>query len=98
MEGIVWLGLVAATFTTVSLVPQFLHSIKTRNKPTREKTIATFSMLFCIGIFLWFLYGVLKNDIAIMVANVLSFSQGLIILIIQIRRLRMGEKEQQVVN
>jgi len=91
MDGLVVLGLVAAFFTTVSLVPQFLKSLRTRNKHTKDPTMATFAALFCIGIFLWFLYGMYKNDIAIIVANVISFAQGLIILIVQIGRLRMGK-------
>ena len=93
MDGIILLGLVAATFTTISLTPQLLKSWRTRNKPTKDITIMTFSSLFCIGIFLWFLYGVYKNDIAIIVSNVISFAQGLVILVIQIRRLTMATEE-----
>jgi MtN3 and saliva related transmembrane protein len=92
MDSITILGLAAATFTTVSLVPQFRKSLRTRNKPTHDPTIATFSVLFCIGIFLWFLYGIYKNDIALIIANGISFGQGVVILAVQIRRLRMPEK------
>ena len=88
MEIITVVGLVAAIFTTVSLFPQLLKSYRTRWKPSTDNTIATFSTLFCIGIFLWLIYGIYLSDLPMIVANSLSFLQGLIILIIQVARLR----------
>jgi MtN3 and saliva related transmembrane protein len=88
MNYITIVGLVAATFTTISLFPQLLKSWKTRMHPTADNTIATFSTLFCIGIFLWLIYGISLKDLPMIVANSLSFLQGLIILVVQIRRLR----------
>jgi MtN3 and saliva related transmembrane protein len=81
-------GLVAATFTTVSLFPQLLKSWKTRFKSTTDNTLVIYSLLFCIGIFLWLVYGSYLKDIPMIVANTLSFLQGFIILIIQVRRLK----------
>ena len=88
MEAITVVGLVAATFTTVSLFPQLLKSWKTRFKPSKDSTFVRFSVLFCIGIFLWLIYGIWKLDIPMIVANTLSFLQGLLILIIQVQKLR----------
>ena len=87
MEVVTLVGLVAAIFTTISLVPQLLKSWRTRWKPTTDKTVAMFSLLFCIGILLWLIYGIVLNDLPMMVANTLSFLQGLVILVIQVRRL-----------
>jgi MtN3 and saliva related transmembrane protein len=87
MEVVTVVGLVAAIFTTISLFPQLLKSWRTRWKPTKDNTVAMFSVLFCIGIFLWLIYGIALNDLPMMVANTLSFLQGLVILVIQIRRL-----------
>jgi MtN3 and saliva related transmembrane protein len=81
-------GLVAATFTTVSLFPQLLKSWKTRRKPAGDGALVTYSVLFCVGIFLWLIYGIYKADLPMIVANTLSFLQGLAILAIQVRRLR----------
>jgi len=89
MEIITVVGLVAATFTTVSLFPQLLRSWRTRSKPSGDGSFATYSMLFCVGIFLWLVYGIYKNDLPMMVANSLSLLQGLIILIIQVQRLKI---------
>jgi MtN3 and saliva related transmembrane protein len=88
MDSLTVIGLVAATFTTISLFPQLLRSWRTRSKPSGDSTFAAYSMLFCVGIFLWLVYGIYKNDLPMMVANSLSFFQGLIILIIQVQRLK----------
>jgi len=88
MDAITFVGLVAAAFTTISLFPQVVKSWRTRWKPSEDNTIATFSSLFCVGIFLWLLYGIWKLDLPMIVANSLSFLQGLIILVIQVQRLR----------
>ncbi len=89
MDIVTIVGLVAATFTTVSLFPQLLKSWRSRLKPSADSMIATYSGLFCIGIFLWLVYGVYKVDLPMIVANMLSFLQGLVILFIQVRRLKL---------
>jgi MtN3 and saliva related transmembrane protein len=91
MNIVTIVGLVAATFTTISLVPQLLKSWKTRHKPTNDTTVGVFSMLFCVGIFLWLVYGISLGDLPMIVSNSLSFLQGLIILVIQVSRLRISE-------
>ena len=89
MEIVTLVGLVAATFTTISLFPQLLKSWRARWKPTTDSTLVTFSLLFCVGIFLWLVYGISLADLPMIVANTLSFLQGLVILIVQVRRLKM---------
>ena len=89
MEFITIVGLVAAIVTTISLFPQLLKSWRARWKPTTDNTLVTFSMLFCVGIFLWLVYGISLMDLPMIVANTLSFLQGLVILIVQVRRLKM---------
>jgi MtN3 and saliva related transmembrane protein len=88
MDATTIVGLIAATFTTVSLFPQLLKSWKSRWKPSQDNTLVKFSVLFCVGIFLWLLYGVWKVDLPMIVANTLSFLQAVIILIIQVQKLR----------
>ena len=88
MEIITIVGLTAAIFTTVSLFPQVLKSWKTRFKSTQDRTLVTYSMLFCVGIFLWLVYGIYLRDTPMIVANTLSFLQGFVILNIQFRRLK----------
>jgi MtN3 and saliva related transmembrane protein len=75
-------GLVAAALTTISLFPQLLKVWKT--KSTRDISTGMFS-LFCSGVFLWFVYGVIINDLPIIVANSLAFIQALIILVFKMK-------------
>ena len=89
MDFMTVVGLVAAIFTTVSLFPQLVKSWRSRWKPTGDSTLVVFSGLFCVGIFLWLIYGVSLADLPMVFANTLSFLQGLAILVLQVRRLRM---------
>ncbi|MCX8150114.1 MAG: SemiSWEET transporter [Candidatus Bathyarchaeota archaeon] len=92
METTTLIGLVAATFTTVSLLPQLLKSWKSQHRPASDSSLVVYSVLFCIGIFLWLIYGLFLIDLPIIIANSLSLTQGLIILFIQIRRLQKARQ------
>jgi MtN3 and saliva related transmembrane protein len=78
MDTITIVGLIAATFTTIALLPQLIKVWKT--KSTTDISTGMFT-LFGVGVFLWFVYGVYLNDIPIILANSLAFIQALIILI-----------------
>jgi MtN3 and saliva related transmembrane protein len=86
MDLVTVIGLAAAAFTTVSLFPQLVKSWRTRLKPTGDRALVTYSVLFCVGIFLWLVYGIYKVDAPMIVANSLSFLQGVVILVLQFRR------------
>ncbi len=91
MDGTTAVGLIAAAFTTGSLFPQFHKAIKTRNRPTKDKSQLSYSALFCVGIFLWFMYGMYISDFSLMIANSLSFAQGLAIFVVQLHRLKLPQ-------
>jgi MtN3 and saliva related transmembrane protein len=79
MIGIITIiGLIAAAFTTISLLPQLMKVWKT--KSTKDISTGMFT-LYCSGVFLWFVYGVYINDLPIVLANSLAFVQALAILI-----------------
>ncbi len=82
MNYVTIVGLAAAAITTISLFPQLMKVWKT--KSTKDISMETFS-LFCGGVFLWFIYGVLLNDLPMIIANSLGFVQGLIILFFKIK-------------
>ena len=77
MEAITTIGLLAALFTTVSLFPQLIKVYKTKSSKDISTSMFT---LFCGGVFLWFIYGVLLDDFPIIIANSLAFVQALAIL------------------
>ena len=78
MDFITIIGLTAAAFTTVALVPQLLKVWKT--KSTKDISTGMFT-LYCGGVFLWFVYGAYTGDLPIVLANSLAFVQALAILI-----------------
>lgn len=70
MNEIQILGLIAACFTTFAFLPQALQTIRTRN--TNGISLMMYSALI-IGIMLWFIYGLLIRDWAIIFANGITF-------------------------
>ncbi len=77
MDAITIIGLIAALFTTISLLPQLIKVYKT--KSTKDISTGMFT-LFGTGVLLWFVYGVFVNDLPIIVANSLAFIQAAVIL------------------
>lgn len=64
-------GAVAAALTTFGFVPQIVKIYRTRSV---EDVSLIMLLQYCIGLFLWMLYGIyLKNDILI-ISNFVSFS------------------------
>lgn len=82
MDYVTIIGLTAAAVTTISLLPQLVKAWKT--KSTKDISLLTFS-LFCIGILLWFVYGLILQDLPIMLANFFGFILGLIILMLKVK-------------
>ena len=78
IDTITIVGLIAAAFTTVSLLPQLMKVWKT--KSTKDISTGMFA-LFCSGVFLWFVYGIYIKDFPIILANSLAFIQALAILV-----------------
>jgi MtN3 and saliva related transmembrane protein len=61
------LGLVASCFTTSSFAPQIWRTWKTRD--VSSMSLSTYLML-TLGVALWLLYGILKGDLPLIVANI----------------------------
>ncbi|TGK83836.1 hypothetical protein EHQ31_03765 [Leptospira montravelensis] len=80
MENLI--GYVAAFLTTVSFLPQVLRVVMT--KQTRDISRNMYIMFF-IGVLLWFVYGVLKSDLPIILANAVTIFFVSIILYYKLR-------------
>ncbi|WP_437976922.1 SemiSWEET transporter [Sorangium sp. So ce295] len=63
------LGLVAATLTTISFLPQVLRTLRTRD--TRSISVGMYAA-FVAGVGLWLVHGVLTQDVPIVVANAIT--------------------------
>jgi MtN3 and saliva related transmembrane protein len=81
MDLILVLGLVGATLTTISLLPQLIKVIK-----TRSTTDISAGMLVLLGtaFAVWLAYGLLIWDIPLIIANIFAVTQAMIILIFKI--------------
>lgn len=66
MTSLDLLGLVASVFTTSSFIPQVWRTWKTRD--VSGISLPTY-LIITIGLALWLLYGILRGDLPLMVAN-----------------------------
>ena len=77
-----WLGYVAATLTTIALVPQALKTIRTRD--TRGISLGMY-VVFTIGIVFWFGYGLVLGSWPMIVSNAITFVLASVILAMKLR-------------
>lgn len=82
MDTCTIIGLVAATCTTISFVPQAIRIIKTKH--TKDLSLTMYS-IFTAGIFLWLVYGILIKDLPLIISNVITFLLTSTILILKIK-------------
>lgn len=79
MDLITVVGTLASIGTGVSLIPQLV-------KLYREKEPATVSMgmlgILCVGLVLWVVYGVMKEDLIIIIANSFSLLVNITIIVL----------------
>lgn len=81
MTNIEILGYVSAFLTTFSFLPQTIQVIKTRD--TASLSLAMYS-IFTLGVASWLIYGIVKGDGAIIVANTITLVLSATILSIKI--------------
>ncbi len=62
-------GSTAAALTTLAFVPQVVKTVRTRH--TRDISAAMW-LLFCAGVALWLIYGLMMGAWPIIVANALT--------------------------
>lgn len=63
------IGLTAGFCTTVAFLPQAIKTWKT--KSAKDLSLGMYS-IFCTGIILWLIYGILINDLPVILTNVAS--------------------------
>lgn len=70
-------GLLAATCTTISFLPQVIKTWK--SKSAKDLSLGMFS-IFATGVFLWLVYGLMIGDLPIILANTITLLLVLLIL------------------
>lgn len=79
-----WIGFAAALFSITSFLPQVVRAWRTRE--TKDLSLATLSLL-ASGAVLWSVYGVMIDDVPVLVTNV-SILVSLVLLLVA--KLRFG--------
>ena len=82
METIEIVGLVAATLTTSSFVPQVYKAY--RNKSTKDVSLTMYTVLL-VGTILWLIYGINIESLAVILANAVTALLVILMLLLKVR-------------
>tara|TARA_B100001027_G_scaffold142177_1_gene98930 strand:+ start:358 stop:618 length:261 start_codon:yes stop_codon:yes gene_type:complete len=77
-----YIGFFAAFCTTIAFLPQAIKVYKT--KSTKDISLIMF-IIFTLGVFSWLIYGLIINDLPVILANVVTLILSLFILLYKIR-------------
>ena len=76
-DGVELIGLAAAFLTTIAFIPQVVQVWKTNSV---EGLSLTTYIIFVIGVFLWFLYGLNIGSLSMIIANSITVVLALVII------------------
>ena len=78
-------GSIAAALTTLAFVPQAYYSFKTRD--LSGISLPMYST-FTLGVAFWLIYGLLRRDWPIIIANIITICLSSVILMLKIMELK----------
>lgn len=84
MNIVDYIGSFAATCTTVAFIPQAIPSYRTRD--LSGISLPMYS-IFTAGVMFWLVYGLLKHDWPIIIANLITVALSAMILILKINEM-----------
>jgi MtN3 and saliva related transmembrane protein len=82
MNSIQLLGLAAGSFTTAAFLPQVIKTWKSRS--AKDLSLGMFS-LFCLGVLLWLIYGIVVQDVPVIAANLVTLMLASTLLFFKLR-------------
>jgi MtN3 and saliva related transmembrane protein len=82
MDNIQLVGLVAGTLTTAAFFPQVIKTWKTRS--AKDLSLGMF-LLFCLGVALWLVYGLMVKDVPVIAANLITLMLAATLLVFKLR-------------
>ena len=77
---ILFAGIAAGVLTAASMLPQVFKTLKTKKA---EHVSPLMLVILICGVALWFVYGMLKNDVPIMLTNAFSVVVNLLMLFLR---------------
>ena len=75
-------GLIAATLTTSSFIPQVYKAYKTKDV---EGVSLTMFLAMFVGVLLWLVYGFYINSLSMVIANIITSILCMAILVLKIK-------------
>lgn len=75
-------GTIAGTLATISFIPQVIRTF--RLKQAKDISLFMYS-IFCLGVLMWTVYGILKGEPPLIAANAVTLALAISILIMKIR-------------
>jgi len=76
------LGLLAGSLTTIAFLPQVIKTWKSRS--AKDLSLGMFS-IFTLGVALWLAYGILVNDLPVILANAVTLVLASTLLFFKLR-------------
>ncbi|MBW2638299.1 MAG: SemiSWEET transporter [Deltaproteobacteria bacterium] len=76
------IGLTAAFLSSISMIPQVMKVYRT--KKTKDLSLGAFAVL-AVGLFLWFVYGIMIQAIPVIIGNAIGLSLVCYIVIMKIQ-------------
>jgi MtN3 and saliva related transmembrane protein len=86
MDMVTIVGLAAAVLSTISFLPQAIKTIKTKH--TEDLSLGMYS-IYSLGVVLWLAYGIMLNKLPIILANVVTLTFTIVILVQIIRNTKV---------
>ena len=75
-----WLGVAAGAITSIGFIPQLLKGYKTKKL---DDISYWMPLVLAAGMGLWFLYGIVRQDIAIIAANTFGIGCNMLLLLMK---------------
>ena len=76
------IGFIAGFLVVAAALPQLIKSVKT--KSTKDISIIMY-LSICLGLLLWFVYGLLIKSTPLIITNILSFAINFSILLLKLK-------------
>jgi MtN3 and saliva related transmembrane protein len=89
METWTVLGLLAGMLTTVGFIPQIVKGYRTKRM---NDVSLTMPILLSMGMALWFFYGVILEDLPIMLWNLIALCLNIMVIFLILRYRREGRE------
>lgn len=82
MDGATVIGLIAGCLTTIAFIPQLTKTWKT--KSAKDVSLLMF-LIFCTGVLLWLIYGLLIGSLPVILANLVTLILAGAILLMKLK-------------